>query len=137
MRWLLRFFIFWLIMLPLFYLFGLPWLMGLLSEKARTEAYGDCFRQLREQQLIDAPTAIVRQPQAETYCHCVSAPITLTRDDLPDLIKKRPPERLNALMKPVIEGCNADLQRSMTAIISGARPPETVRQPDGTEVIHF
>ncbi len=137
MRWLLRFFIFWLIMLPLFYLFGLPWLMGLLSEKARTEAYADCFRQLREQQLIDSPTAIVRQPQAETYCRCVSAPITLTRDDLPDLIKKRPPERLTTLMKPVIEGCNADLERSIHAAASGARPPETVRQPDGTEVIHF
>lgn len=137
MRLLLRIAIFWLITLPLFYAFGLPKLLSMLSEKVRADGYTECLAQLKQQNIIDTPAALVKHEVGEHYCHCVTDGLTLTKADLPDLVQRRMPQRVADMQKPVIDACNKELQERVNGIITGAPAPRVTRKDDGTEIMYF
>ena len=137
MRWLLRSFLFSCISLPLFYLLALPWLMGKLNVKTRAESYAQCQHQLHETGMAGSPTALLKAPQADAYCHCVSDSITLTRADLVPLAQHQPPTRLTAAMKPTVDACNDALKAGINQTITTAPAPSVTRDANGVEIVHF
>jgi hypothetical protein len=137
MRWLIRSLIFWAICAPLFYLFGLPYLMGKLEAKAQADSYMQCQQHLQKEGMVGSPTAILKAPQADSYCHCVADAMKLEKSDLVDLIQKKQPERLQNAMKPLVDACNQTLQQGITETVKAAPPTRTEVLPDGTHVIHF
>lgn len=137
MRWVLRSLLFWVISLPVFYLFGLPYLLTKLSDRARLESFVQCQTHLKEERIAYVPTALMKVDRADQYCHCVSDPITLTRADLFELARKKQAERLNNAMKPVIEACNSALQDDMSKAISAGAPTHSTFDENGVETVHF
>ena len=137
MRWLIRSLIVWAITLPLFYLVGLPYMLNTLSDKARKDSFAQCQAHLKTQNMAYVATAIIKPERADTYCHCVSAPIQITNADIPDLVQKKQPERLNNAIKPVIEACNAALQDDMSRAMSTGAPTRSTFDADGVETVHF
>ncbi len=137
MRWLMRSLIFWAVSAPLFYLFGLPFLIGKLETKSRAASFTACQAHLKDENIAYAPASIISPAQADAYCHCVSDPIAFTNADLFDLAQKKQPERLTAAMKPALEACNATLQQSMNNAINSAPATRSTWEPDGTETVHF
>ncbi len=137
MRTLLRLLIFWALMAPVFYFLILPMLMDRLNTRARAQSFDACIAQLQKEGIYGPPPALIKQEQAEHYCHCVADGLTLERADLPALAQHKQPDRLTNAMKPVVEGCNKELQESLNAIINGAPAPTSGRAADGTEVIYF
>lgn len=137
MRWVWRSLLFWAVSLPLFFIFGLPVVLDKVNDKARVQSFTQCQEHLQSQGMAGTPTALLKPAEADQYCHCVSDPITLMKEDLPNLLQKKPPERLNAAMKPVVEACNAALTQSINDAARALPQPRTVVEPDGTEIIHF
>ena len=137
MRTLLRLALFWAVTAPLLYVYGLPWLLGKLDAKAQAQSYAACLEHLKTEHLIGGPGWVIKQADAEKYCHCVSDGLHFARADLPELMQKKTPARVETLMKPVVEACNATLQASMNATVQTAPGPSIERKADGTEVIHF
>lgn len=137
MRWLIRLLILWAVSLPLFYLFGLPYLLTKLNDKARLESFAQCQEHLKAERMAYVPTAIMKPDRADAYCRCISEPIAFTRADLIILAQKKQPERLNNALKPVIEACNAALQDDMTKAISAGAPTHSTFDENGVETVHF
>ena len=135
MRWLLRMLLFWAITGPLFYLFGLPYLLDILSKKTQQQAYDQCKAQLVKEGLTGVPTALVKPAQAENYCHCVSDPLILTKADVFDLVKKKPPTALNALAQSKAETCNKQLQAEIDGV--SAVPKPNIAAPTEDGIIHL
>ncbi|MFM9890859.1 MAG: hypothetical protein ACKVOE_09535 [Rickettsiales bacterium] len=137
MRTVLRLLLFWAITAPLFYVYGLPWLLSKLDAKAQAQSYSSCMQHLADEHLIGGPGWVIKQADGETYCHCVSGGLHFTRADLPELLQKKTPERIATAMKPMVEACNSTLKASMNSTIQTAPEPHIERKPDGTEIIHF
>lgn len=137
MRWLLRALIFWVVCAPLFYFFGLPLLMNSLQTKSRTENYTACIRHLQEEHLANVPSSLLSPQQADEYCHCISDTITLTQEDLFDIVQKKQPQRLEAAMKPIVDSCNETLQSTLNRAINSGTAPRSTYDPNGTETVHF
>lgn len=116
MRFFKRFLLFWLLMLPVSYFFLLPLLQTKLSERTRADTLTECGRQLT--------TAGFNAEAGAPYCQCLTEGLTLTRDDLFDLVKRRPPVQFTAWMTAKTETCQHHL--------AGLQAPTS-----GAEVIHF
>lgn len=127
MRWLLRLLLFWAISGPLFYMFGLPYLLDMLSKKAQTDAYTQCQQQLAKEGLVGSKNSPLNEQQGIGYCHCASDRLILTKNDVLDLVQKKPPVALTALSESIAKQCNTDLQRML-----GFLPPEPQNQPTAT-----
>lgn len=136
MRILIRILCFWGVALPLFYVFGLPMLLDKLQTKARADQFVQCHQHLREQHLT-GPTALLRDSEADAYCHCVSDGLTIERGDLVDMARHRQPERLNSAMKPVVEACNEQLKQSMSEAMKALPAPRVTTDANGVETVHF
>jgi hypothetical protein len=122
MRWLIRMLIFWAITAPLFYFFGLPALLDMLSKKARSEGYTQCIAHLQKEGMMGSANAPVTAAQGETYCHCVSDRLTFTQNDVMDMVQKKPPAALTAMANALSQSCNRDLQQSMRGMPPAASP---------------
>ena len=133
MRWLIRSLLFWAMSAPLFYVYGLPYALDLLSKKAQTQGYAQCDTHLRSEGMVGSANAPLRIEQGEKYCHCVSDGLIFTRNDLTDAIRKKPPAALNALAQTLADGCNHQLEEMMGT--SPTTPKET--PPSDTDVIHL
>ncbi len=132
MRWVVRSLLLWAICLPLFYLYGLPYLMATLQTKARAESYTQCQVHFQKEGIA----GMLTPAEAEQYCHCVSDAIALEPSDLTDLVQKKQPERLARTMKPRVDACNTTLKEAITAAAT-AVPKRVETLPDGTEIVHF
>ena len=113
MRWLIRMLLFWAITAPLFYLFGLPFLIDMLSKKAQAQGYEQCATQLKTDGTAGGLNSPLTQAQGEKYCHCVSDRLIFTKNDVLDAVQKKPPAALNALAQSLADGCNAQLKEMM------------------------
>jgi hypothetical protein len=113
MRWLIRMLLFWAITAPLFYLFGLPYLIDSLSNKAQTQGYAQCLAQLKNDGTAGGLNSPLTDFQGEKYCHCVSDRLIFTKNDVLDAVQKKPPAALNALAQSFADGCNAELKKMM------------------------
>lgn len=137
MRLLIRILIFWAIALPIFYLFGLPWLTGVLTRKTRVQNYEACYANLEKQGLVGTPASLLKKEMAEHYCHCATDGLTFSRRDLFDLALRRPPTDLTAKMEPVVQACNEELAQQLNAVINDAPAPRITKAPDGTDTVHI
>jgi hypothetical protein len=113
MRWLIRMVVFWAISAPLFYVFGLPYLLELLSKKAQTEGYTQCITLMTNEKKMGSPNSPLTQLQGETYCHCVSDHLIFTQGDLVEMVQKKPPTALTVLAQSLTTECNTKLQQSL------------------------
>ncbi len=142
MRWLKRSLLFWAISAPLFYLFGLPYALGMLSEKAQSQAYDQCVNGLRADHSIGSPNSPITPEQGDRYCHCMGDGLIVTKADLFDIMKKQPPAALTALAHTVADQCNHQLQEVLGNVPSATPPiimPQapTTDTPDKDGVIHL
>lgn len=112
MRWLLRLLLFWAISAPLFYLFGLPMLLDMLSKKAQAQGYAQCATHIKAIGLVGSSYATLTEYQGEKYCHCVSDGLIFTQHDVIDMVQKKQPAALNALAQSLSTQCNAALEGS-------------------------
>ncbi len=133
MRWVIRSLVFWVLCLPLFYFYGLPFLMEKLNIKARAESYTQCQTHLQKEGIA----GMLTPQEADRYCHCVSDGITFEPADLVYLAQKKPPTRLVGTMKPRVDACNTTLKATIKAAATAAPATRTEKLPDGTEIIHF
>jgi hypothetical protein len=113
MRWLLRLLLFWAISGPLFYLFGVPFLLDMLSKKAQTQGYSQCIALMTDEKRIGSPNSPLTQAQGERYCHCASDGLLFAKSDLFDMLQKKQPAALNALGQTLSDTCNRQLQQSL------------------------
>lgn len=113
MRWLFRFMMFWAISAPLFYLFGLPFLLDMLTKKTKNEAYTQCITLMTNEKQMGSPNSPLTQAQGEGYCVCTSNNLIFTKADLFDVVQKRQPATLSALAQSQAERCNRELQQSL------------------------
>jgi len=105
--------IFWAICLPLFYLFGLPYLIDMLSKKAQTQSYEQCLAQLKNDGTAGGLNSPLTAFQGEKYCHCVSDRLIFTKNDVLDMVQKKQPAALNALAQTLADGCNVEMKQMM------------------------
>jgi hypothetical protein len=105
--------LFWSISGPLFYLYGMPALLEMLSKKAQDDGYRQCITLMTNEKQIGSPNSPLTQAQGETYCKCASSGLIFTQNDLFDMVQKKPPAALTALAKSLAEKCNRDLQQSL------------------------
>ena len=133
MRWLVRMLLFWAISAPLFYIFGLPYMLELLSKKAQDEALTQCVAQMRSQNMFGQTDSPMTGDMADKYCHCVADGLILTKNDVFELVQKKPATELTALSQSLTTKCNEQLQQTMAAPPTvPAAPPEDARmQPLG------
>lgn len=124
MRWLVRLLIFWAITAPLFYLFGLPYLLDLLSKKAQTQAYDQCTAQLAKDGMTGKPDSPVTKERGEKYCHCVSDGLILTKNDVFDLMQRKPPAGLTARGQAQADTCTRTLQEELNSAAPAVTPPD-------------
>jgi hypothetical protein len=105
----MRFLLLWLILLPVFYFWGLPVLMEKLTLKARAEGFASCMSQLKTQGLTEGPNAVMTSQKGESYCHCATDGLTFTHDDLMDAVQRKPAAKLNERMAYAVNECNGKL----------------------------
>jgi hypothetical protein len=122
MRWLRRSLLFWAISMPLFYLFGLPALLDMLTTKARNEGYTQCSTQMKSEGLVGSANSPVTPDQGEKYCRCLSDGLIFSKNDLFDMVQKKPPAALTALAQSLADSCNRDLQHMMGFLPPAATP---------------
>lgn len=113
MRWLLRLIVFWAISAPLFYVYGLPAMLDMLTEKARTESFDQCLAELTNQKQIGSANSPLSQQQGEQYCLCISARLIFSRADLMDVLQQKQPSALQAQAQSLSEHCTRELQQSL------------------------
>lgn len=123
MRFIKRLLIFWAISGPLFYVFGLPYLITKLEAKARVEAYTQCIDSITKQGIIGTPTASLTQQTGESYCHCIGDKLNFTKQDLYDTIQKKPPAALTAQAEALATSCSTILQQAMDAAPAATAQP--------------
>lgn len=134
MRWLKRALLFWVMVLPLFYFVGLPYLIGRLETKVRADTYADCQRQ--HAALIGSTPDAATQARTDRFCHCLADTLVFTQADLVDALHKRPPAALTALVKAQVSTCATQRDQAMKA--PNATPmPVTTTDAEGREVIYF
>ncbi len=129
MRWLIRLLLFWAISLPLFYMFGLPAALDMLSNKARTEAFSQCTNDMRAKGMVGSANSPVNPVQGEIFCHCVSDSLEINRSDLMAIVRKQPPAHLNAMIDALSKKCHHELQQ-MLGFLPPDTPPETPIDPN-------
>lgn len=126
MRWLVRLLVFWAISAPLFYLFGLPFALDLLSKKAQSEALAQCREQMVTNGMAGRSDSPLSAVQSDNYCHCVSDGLLFTKDDLRDVVMKKQPAALNALAQSLASKCNDELNAQLQHLTPNAPlPPAT------------
>lgn len=113
MRWLLRLLLFWVITAPLFYLFGMPFMLDMMTKKTKNDAYTQCITTMTNEKQIGSPNSPLTQAQGEGYCTCVSGNLAFTQADLRDVLFKRQPAALSSLASAQAERCNRELQQSL------------------------
>lgn len=135
MRWLIRMLLFWAICAPLFYVYGLPYMLDMLSKKAQGEALSQCVEQMRSQNMFGQPDSPMTGEMADKYCHCVADDLILTKNDVFELVQKKPATALTALSQALTTKCNEQLKQDMATPPQSqvpAAPPEDSRlQPLG------
>lgn len=124
MRRVLRLFLFWLVLAPPAYYFGLPYALEALTRKTQTEAYDECYAKLVADATVGHANSPLSEPQAQSYCRCTSEKLVVTKADLWDAVEKKPPTALNALAQAEADRCGRELQRSL-----GFLPPEGAVEP--------
>ncbi|MFZ4540983.1 MAG: hypothetical protein ACOYNL_04120 [Rickettsiales bacterium] len=129
MRWLIRMLIFWAISAPLFYLFGLPYLLELLSKKAQTQGHSQCIEQITKEGIIGKPDSPISPDRGETYCHCVSDGLTLGKNDVLDMVRKKPPTLLTATAQAQATKCTKELEDEMRARAQPSIPAQPAPTP--------
>ena len=129
MRWLVRSLLFWAISMPLFYLYGLPMLLDMLSKKAQGDGYTQCTAQLTKEGLSGKWDSPLTPARGEKYCHCVSDGLILTKNDVFDLVRHQPAAGLTALSKGLVDRCNDALQNELSAPAPAAAPPAANEEP--------
>ena len=129
MRWLVRMLLFWAISGPLFYVFGLPMLIDMLSKKAQMQGYEQCRAQLKNDGTVGSANSPLSDGQGEKYCHCVSDRLIFTKNDVVDMVQKKQPAALNALAKSLADGCNAQVKQMMDAPAMAPTPDENGMTP--------
>ena len=135
MRWLLRMLIFWAISAPLFYVFGLPVALDHLNKKTRKDAYSQCITHLTNERMMGGANSPMSQTQGTEYCHCVSDGLTVTQNDLLDLVQKKEPAALTAASKLQTDACNSKLQGQMYGATPSVAAPQTAPAP-AVPVVH-
>lgn len=113
MRWLIRFLVFWAIVTPAFYIFGLPYMLDFMSKKAQSEGYTQCITLMTNEKRMGSPNSPLTQTQGETYCKCVSSGLIFTHADLFEIAQKKPPTALTARANSLNAKCNRELQQSL------------------------
>lgn len=120
MRWILRLVVVWGILAAIGYWVGLPYAAKLLQTKTRTDTITQCQQQLAAQGMTNVPNAPVSAEQAGIFCHCLADSLTVTREDLLEVVdhyiktgKQEPPARIRALMQTQVNTCNTQLQQSI------------------------
>jgi len=129
MRWLIRLLLFWAISMPLFYLFGLPAALDMLSNKARTQGFGQCIADMTSKGMIGSANSPVNAVQGEIFCHCMSDSLEISQTDLIAIVRKQPPAQLNAMIDALSKKCHHDLQQMM-GFLPPEAPPETPVDPN-------
>ncbi len=135
MRFLLRLLLFWAISLPLFYGFGMPYLLEKVTTKARADGYSQCLGGLRKTLMMDAPSAPLTRAQGDAYCHCLSDSLTFTRDDLMDKLQKKPMAHLEGQAQSLSTQCAESLKHPALAPAPKPSAPQPWEDNQGT--IHF
>ncbi len=113
MRWLRRMLIFWVIAAPLFYVFGLPALLHILSKEAQKQSLEQCLNQLQREGTTGKASSPLTLAQADEYCHCVSDRLIFTKNDLTDMAQQKPPAALNLMAQSLANSCNAIAKQSI------------------------
>lgn len=137
MRWLLRLFVrmivFWIIIAPISYYFGLPKLIDYMTNKVRTEGYNQCITQMTNEKMIGVAGsgAPLTQAQGEGHCRCISDGLTFTRDDLMEMVQQKldgkpqeTPKALAAMAEKIMQQCNTKLQQLQTIPPAGMQPAQ-------------
>jgi hypothetical protein len=132
MRWLRRSLIFWAISMPLFYVFGLPYMLNMLSAKARNEGYTQCSNHMKNEGLVGNANSPIKPEQGEKYCRCLSDGLIFTKNDLLDMVQKKPPVALTALAQSLSDTCNHELQKTINAL-----PPVPLKTSEDPNLIHL
>lgn len=110
MRIFLRLLLFWVLMTPISYYFGVPYALQILSHKAQMQSYGECQKNLVTQGLVGGANPTLDARQSEAYCHCLSDKLVLTKADLLDALQHKPPAALNAFAQAEADRCGRQLQ---------------------------
>jgi hypothetical protein len=111
MRIFLRLLILWLIMLPIGWFFGLPWLISEITDQTKAQNLANCLEETKSLPGIFDPA----QPLiAQKYCDCVVAGITVTREDVWQLAQKKQPVAINQRVGQQIQRCNQQLENPGT-----------------------
>jgi len=133
MRWLLRLILFWTIMTPISYYYGIPYALQMLTTKVQAQAYEQCQTQLTQQGLTGGLNSPLNAQQGVGYCHCMSDQLVVTKPDLWDMVQKKEPAALNTLAQAEADRCGKELQRML-----GYLPPEpAATAPVDDTMIHL
>jgi hypothetical protein len=129
MRYLIRILIFWAIAAPLFYWFGMPYLVQRVETQAKAENTIACQRQLVQSGLI----AQFGQKRGDSYCDCLNEGLHFTSADLLTMARTRKaPANVEAALNERVNECSNQLQIAAP----NAPPPET-RHTDGSVEVNF
>lgn len=110
MRWLLRLILFWGLMTPISYYFGLPIALEKLGAKAQAQAFDECQKKLTAEGTMGGANSPLSPQQGLGYCHCLSDKLVLTKADLLDALQHKPPAALNAFAQAEADRCGRQLQ---------------------------
>lgn len=116
MRFLLRMLVFWAIVAPLLWVFGVPYLLRYIDQKTQAQNTIACREQLATAGLDPA------SQRATRYCACLNETLHFKREDLFEIAKTRQaPERMTAALQVQVETCSPLLDSSIP-----------LKQPDKT-----
>ena len=131
MRLLLRLLLFWLVMTPILWFWGLPYLAERLSEQTREQNMLECSRQWAAQPAPLGNNAAL----GKEYCGCLVEVLQFSREDLLEVAQTRAlPNRLNEALARQGEQCNRQVEQQLQRAVP-LRQHET--GPGGAKVIYF
>lgn len=130
MRFLLRLFIFWLLMLPVMYFWGLPQFTAYATGKLRSNNLNQCTTEMVARGLVPRQ---VSEGNAANYCRCINEGLHLVEADLFEMARTRAlPEHLKRDLELQVSRCQP--------VMSGkpaSRDTAPVQQKDGTVDIYL
>lgn len=140
MRWIIRLLVVWVILGGLFYMFGMQVLIDAMNEKTRAEGYQQCMAQLTNDKTIGHANSPLNLEQGTNYCHCVSDTLTLTKEDMMELVKQRvqmkeqtPPAGFTKRAQELANNCTTELQRNLGFLPAESAAPAAT--PESSDLI--
>lgn len=101
MRWLLRSALLWLILAPIMWIYGTPYLLGFVEQKAKAQNSAACHGQLQEANATLPPASV------EGYCDCLNEALHFEREDLFEMVKTRTaPVRISQALEARVTSCS-------------------------------